>query len=238
MLKHKRTTALVLSAILPALAQAQEATAPPPPGPYQAMSVAMPAMPPIAEAPQMAQRPQMAEASAPTATQIWGRPSMMQMPYWMQAPASATSQQDRRQGAVSPDARPERGGGQAPTTQLSPAGQPTAPTISGPGFGVGVTPGFFPGYSARQDGGAQVQMGAASGAASQAQAGNRGQYGAGYGPGYGPGYGYGYGAQPPYQAYPGYPAYQGYSPYPGQMPLPYWGAPMAPAYPYPGQVNR
>ncbi len=218
MLRQTFATALVLSAMLPALAQGQEAMSPPPPGPYQAMNMTMPAMPTMPGSVAMPEAAQMPEPVAPSAAQIWGRPAMLQLPYWMQAPGPAIHQQDRRQGAVSDDARPEpQGGGQATTRQISPAGQPTAPTSAAPGYGVGLTPGFFPGYSARQDGAAQLQMG--GGATSRGEAGNRGQYG------------YGYGAGQPYPSYP------------LQMPVPYWNGPfwampMAPAYPYPPQANR
>ena len=243
MLKAKFTTALVLATMLPALGQSQNAGAPPPPGPYQALSVPVPAMP---EPPQMPQAPQLpvqtGEAPAPSATQIWGQPPMMRVPYWMARPGAAVTQQDNRQGGISPDAATgNRGGGQAPTTQLSPAGQPTAPQVSAPGYGVQVTPGFFPGYNARQNGAAQVQMGAGASGGGQAQGGaNAAQTGYGYGRQPYQGYqGYpGYQGYQGWPAYPGYPANQGYAPYPGQMPVPYWGAPMAPAYPYPGQVNR
>lgn len=231
MMKQTFTTALVLTALVPVLAQGQSAATPPPPGPYQALSVSVPAMPEPPQIPQMPQDPaQSAEAPTQSATQVWGQPPMMQVPYWMGRPGAAVTQQDNRQGSISPNANPGiQGGGQAPTTQLSPAGQPTAPQISAPGYGVQVTPGFFPGYTARQNGGGQMQMGAAGNGGMQGQAANAGQYG--------------YGAQPypgypaqGYQGFQGYPAAQGYAPYP--MPMPYWGAPMAPAYPYPGQVNR
>ncbi len=231
MRKQTFTSALVLCALAPVLAQGQSAATPPPPGPYQALSLAVPAMP---EPPQMLQAPQSPaqggeEGAVPSASQVWGQPPMMQLPYWMGRPGAAVTQQDTRQGSISPDAGPDnRGGGQAPTSQLSPAGQPTAPQISAPGYGVQVTPGFFPGYAARQDGGGQMQMGAGGTAGMQGQGANGGQYGGGAQP-Y-PGY------PQPYQAYPGYPAPQGWAPYP--MPMPYWGAPMAPAYPYPGQGNR
>ena len=233
-MKQVFTTALLLTVMAPVLAQSQSAATPPPPGPYQTLNVSVPIQ--SATPQQTVPAP---EAPAQSATQIWGQPPVMQVPYWMgrpstapgTVPGAAVTQKDTRQSSISPDADPgRRGGGQAPTTQLSPAGQPTAPSTPVPGYGVQITPGFFPGYNARQNGNGQVQMGAGANAGTQGQGGaNGGQYAYAAQPyqGYPQGYGQGY-----YQPAPGY------TPYPGQMPMPYWGAPMMGAYPYPGQVNR
>ena len=231
-------TALVLAVLAPALgtaplpARAQgRVPTPPPPGPYQALpptasSPASPQLPRAAQAPRPAEAAPAeaaAKAPAPSASQIWGPPAMPQIPYWMGRPGTAAFRTDTRQDGMTPDAAPDRqGGGQALTTQLSPAGQPTA--LSDPlpvppsAPGAQITPGFFPGYTTRQSGGgeARIAAGATAGASTRGQGsaggGQGGQYGA---------------AGQPYRPY------QGQAPAPWPVPVPYWGAPMVPAYPAP-----
>ncbi len=263
--KQKIAPAFVLVALAaglaagPAPAQTSP-TPPPPPGPYQG-APEFPTMPvgqlQTPQAPAKPSdpgaQPQSGLSQQPTATQIWGQPPVMQVPYWMQAPGSG--QNPYRPGGVSPDAGPDpRGGGQAEQTQLSPAGQATAPSgFSGgnfapgyaPGFGSGLTPGSFPGYfvapnrngQSQAQGGQQAGMSAGGSAQAAGRARNFGQ-GQGTGPAFGQPGGYGY------PVYPGYPAYMppAYMPYGAQVPVPYWGAPVS-AVPYgygygaPGPVN-
>ena len=256
MLKRVFSPALILLAAIP-VASFGQAETPPPPGPYQAAPAPLPAMPAQMQMPQAAepgqpmQQPQPAEpqppvAPQPSAEQVWGQPPMLQLPYWMQAPAPAqgpgTGNFNNRQGGISPDASPDtRGGGQAPTPQLSPAGRAAAPANTAPAYGFQVTPGFFPGYpagpnNAAQAGSGQVQMQGGGRADAGAQARGGAQPRPAY-PAY-PGYPQyqGYQGYPAYQGYPSFPGYQGFAPYPGQMPVPYWGAPVQPGYT--GPVNR
>ena len=227
--------ALVLLALVPGLAQSQTSLTPPPPGPYQPVPdmASMPGQLQVPQAPQAGQ-------AQPAATQVWGQPPVMQLPYWMQVPvgtqpggfAPGAQAMNNRQGGTSPAASPDtRGGGQADETQLSPAGQTAAPpNFAGagfqPGYGAGVTPGSFPGYTVPpgqagagfQDQNTGQNAGRNAGRNTGQSTGQSGAYGY---PAYS-GYPQPYQPYQPYRAYPGYPAV---APYPGQMPVPYWGAP-------------
>jgi len=119
---------LALCLAAPLTAQVQ-VPAPPVPGPYPLMPVPM-TMPPGAGQPTgMAQRP--------------GPPPGLQLPYWMQQPATD-------------------GAGVAVGDSAEAAPPRFAPPAAGPGYGRATNPGFFPGYAA--PGGAGVMTAPPAGA--------------------------------------------------------------------------
>ncbi|HGG04195.1 MAG TPA: hypothetical protein ENK28_01960 [Aliiroseovarius sp.] len=240
MLNNTLPRTLALAALMPFLMVPQlsaqgQANPPPPPGPYQAMSVMA--------VPQTGQQPgETAQAGQGPAMQQWRAPQLP-MPYWMRPPVAPNSS-NNSQGGMTPDANLNRSGsGQANNAQISPAAPAAAPT-NVIRFGAQPVPGFYPGYGATQSAngqaGGQVRM--QSGVAATANTQTGGQASAQQ---TAPAYGYGYRPAPGYPVPQGY-GYPGYPAYPGQVQQPYWSAPAVrpyypgyqPGYPAPAQVNR
>ncbi len=231
---------VALTSAVPLLAQTQGGGNPPaPPGPYQASPNQVQVQTPTPT-------PTVQQSAIPAATQRWAPPQGQLLPYWMQAPAQNVATSD--QGGMSPNASPNRRGGQVAPTQFSPANATAAPinqvaraTAPTPYFGTRVAPGYFPGYTNAQSAGGQAHMqgGAAISTNVQAQGQTQGRSVAQPSQ---------YPANRAYPAYPAYPAFPGYQGFQGPFPMPYWAAPTAPiapfypgyapAYPAPGQVNR
>ena len=249
MLKSHLIVALTTAALLPVfpvLAQEQGAsTPPPPPGPYQAMrenpSFTGQVQRPNAQPQAQVQQPSLA------ATQVWGPPRGMAIPYWMRPP-NQTPAVPGQNGASVLQMQP------APVSQTPVTNSVAQATVP---YGMQVAPGFYPSYGA-----AQTQMQAQMQAGMQAN-------GAGNGTGNGMAQNQGqpqrqgqaqnlglastypaqrnYGA--PFPPFPGfqqpYRAFPGYGGYGAQAPMPYWGAPMMafnpnyqPGYPVQPQGNR